>query len=100
MLAMGAVAVLWYMRVGVGVLVCVGGGCICCRVLVVLCMGRGVVMVVVVVGRGVLLDVAVLGVVELGLGYLLGCVVEVGRMGRVGDEGGVTRQRKRRMALG
>lgn len=98
MLAMGAVAVLWYMRVGVGVLVCVGGGCICCRVLVVLCVGRGVVVVVVVVRRGVLL--AVLGVVELGLGYLLGCVVEVGRMRSVGDEGGVTRQRKRRMALG
>lgn len=98
MLAMGAVAVLWYMRVGVGVLVCVGGGCICCRVLVVLCVGRGVVVVVVVVRRGVLL--AVLGVVELGLGYLLGCVVEVGRMGRVGDEGGVTGRRKRRMALG
>lgn len=61
-------------------------------------MGRGVVVVVVVVRRGVLL--AVLGVVELGLGYLLGCVVEVGRMGRVGDEGGVTGRRKRRMALG
>lgn len=66
--------------------------------LVVLCVGRGVVVVVVVVRRGVLL--AVLGVVELGLGYLLGCVVEVGRMGRVGDEGGVTGRRKRRMALG
>lgn len=64
--------------------------------LVVLCVWRGVVVVMVVVGRGVLLGLDVLGVVtvELGLCYGLCCVMEVGRVGLVGDEGGVTGWRK------
>lgn len=63
------------------------------RVLVVVRVGRWVVVVVVVVGRRVLRHLAVVGVVavELSLHCVrhLCCVVQVGRVGLVGDESGV-----------
>lgn len=63
------------------------------RVLVVVRVGRRVVVVVVVVGRRVLRHLAVVGVVavELSLHRVrhLCCVVQVGGVGLVGDEGGV-----------
>lgn len=72
--------------------------------LVVLRVGRGVVMVVVVVRRRVLWDLAVLGMVTVELGLhcvcYLCCVVQVGRVGLVGYESGLTRWRERRVALG
>lgn len=66
--------------------------------LVVLRVGRGVVVVVVVVRWRVLWDLwAVVGMVtvELGLHAMcyLCCVVQVGRVGLVGYESGVTRWR-------
>lgn len=72
--------------------------------LVVLRVGRGVVVVVVVVRRRVLWDLAVLGMVTVVLGlncvFYLCCVVQVGRVGLVGYESGVTGWRKRGVALG
>lgn len=69
----------------------------------VLRVGRGVVVVVVVIRRGVLWDLAVLGMVAVVLGlccvYRLCCVVQVGRVGLVGYESGVTGGGKRRVAL-
>lgn len=60
----------------------------------VLHVGRRVVVVVVVVGRRVLPHLAELGVVHLGLGLGVGArrVVQVGRVRRVGDQGGVQRR--------
>ena len=62
--------------------------------LVVLRVGRRVVVVVVVVRRRVLWDLAVVGVVTVELGLhcvcYLCCVVQVGRVGLVGYESGVT----------
>lgn len=85
----------------VAVLVCVRG---VGRVLVVLRVGRGVVVVVVVVRRRVLWDLAVVGVVAVVLGLrwvcYLCCVVQVGRVGLVGYECGLTGRRERRVALG
>lgn len=72
--------------------------------LVVLRVGRGVVVVMVVVRRRVLWDFAVLGMVTMELGLhcvrYLCCVVQVGRVGLVGYESGLTRRRERRVALG
>lgn len=71
--------------------------------LVVLRVGRRVKVVVVVVRRRVLWDLAVLGMVTLVLGrhsMCLCCVVEVGWVGLVGYEGGLTGLRVRGVALG
>ena len=96
---MGMLAVMAVLRVAV--LVCVRG---VGRVLVVLRVGRGVVVVVVVVRRRVLWDLAVVGVVAMVLGLrwvcYLCCVVQVGRVGLVGYECGVTGRGERRVALG
>ena len=81
--------------------------CVCvrgvCWVLVVLCVRWGVVVVMVMVGGRVLLHLAVLGVVAVQLCLsrvdALCRVVEVGWVGLVGDEGGVTGRRNRRVAL-
>lgn len=92
-------AVMAVLRVGVLVRVRGVG-----RVLVVLRVGGRVVVVVVVVRRRVLRDLAVLGMVTVELGLprvcYLCCVVQVGRVGLVGYEGGVTGRREGRVALG
>lgn len=86
---LAVVAVLWVRGVG--------------RVLVELREGGRVVVVVVVVGRWVLRDLAVVGMVTvvLGLHWVcdLCCVVQVGRVGLVGYEGGVAGRGQRRVAL-
>lgn len=96
---MGMLAVVAVLRVGVLVRVRGVG-----RVLVVLRVGRGVVVVVVVVRRWILRDLAVLGVVTVELGLhcvcYLCCVVQVGRVGLVGYESGLTGLGERRVALG
>lgn len=97
----GMLAVMAVLRVLVLVLVRVRGRV--ARVLVVLRVGRRVVVVVVVVRRRVLRDLAVLGMVavELHCVCYLCCVVQVGRVGLVGYEGGLTAGRvERRVALG
>lgn len=70
----------------------------------VLRVGRGVVVVVVVVRRRVLWDLAELGMVTVELGLhcvcYLCCVVQVGWVGLVGYESGVTGRRQRRVGLG
>lgn len=60
-------------------------------VLVVLCVGGRVVMMMVVVRRWVLRHLAVLRVMRVVLGLCR--VVQVGRVGFVGDECGVARRR-------
>lgn len=86
---------------GVRVLVPVRG---VSRVLVVLRVGGRVVVVVMVVGRRVLRDLAVVGMVSVVLGLHrvcdLCCVVQVGRVGLVGDEGRVTGRGQGGVALG
>lgn len=87
----GVLAVMAVLRVAVLVRRLRGGGVR--RVLVVVRVRGRVVVVVVVVGRRVLRHLAVVRVVavELGLHRVrhLCCVVQVGRVGLVGDEGGL-----------